>query len=149
MRSAMTYLDLDVTFTSRRQSTRHLGMGISRRAALDLRTVEIPLFLKHGIHLLCFHGTGREGECNCAKLNFNRKYHIWSNSFKKSVAILGQINEGKIVVWRTEKGHWRGRNLSYFLSQRGLQMTICPLINTKIPVEKRSKTVKSGQSASN
>lgn len=83
------------------------------------------------------------------RINFNRKYHIWSNPFKKSVAILGQKIEGKIGVRRAEKGHCRGRNLSYYLTQMGLKMATCPLINTKNPVQKRSKSVKFCESASN
>lgn len=55
----------------------------------------------------------------------------------------------KIGVRRAEKGHYRGRNLSYFLTQIGLKMATCPLINTKNPVQKRSKTVKFCKSASN
>ena len=80
------------------------------------------------------------------RINLNRKYHIWSNPFKKSGAILGQKIEGKIGVRRAEKGHCRGRTLSYYLTQMCLKMATCPLINTKYPVQKWLNPVKFGQS---
>ena len=41
---AITKSDLELAFTSCRQFTRHFGIGISRFAALDFRTVEISAF---------------------------------------------------------------------------------------------------------
>ena len=45
--------DIEFSFASRRQSTKHLGMGISRLAAGVLRTLEISGLLWLLLHALC------------------------------------------------------------------------------------------------
>lgn len=52
-------------------------------------------------------------------INFNRKYHICSNPFKKSVAIFGQIIEGEIGVRRMPKERWKRSKLVLFFNTKG------------------------------
>ena len=91
----------------------------------------------------------RRGSATVQSINYIKKYQSWSNLFKKTASVFGNFLGLKIRGRGAKNGLRRGRNLSYFLSQMGLEKAACPLISTKIPVQKWLNPVKFGQSASN